>query len=201
MIVFFIILMAIFGTVLKFPKAKGWFGELLVKLYLNKLKQPEYYTLHNILLETGENKTSQIDHIVISVYGIFLIETKHYKGIITGNDKDQFWIQHLGWNQYQFYNPVKQNAGHIRALKKILKDQYIPKYISIICFSSFTNLKATSNTPVIHLSSLLKTIQMYKYKVMKAEDVKMFYHLIKSANRNNPKAIKMHIERIKRKMI
>ena len=48
---------------------------------------------------------------------IFVIETKNYKGIITGNEYDDNWNQILFNNKEVLRNPIKQNNGHIKALK------------------------------------------------------------------------------------
>ena len=66
------------------PIMKGREGEALVAKTLKRLSTSDYSVLHNVMLRTGTQLT-QIDHIIISVYGIFIIDTKHYKGIIIGS--------------------------------------------------------------------------------------------------------------------
>ena len=39
-----------------------------------------YHRLNNITLPLSNGGSTQIDHVIVSVYGIFVIETKHYKG-------------------------------------------------------------------------------------------------------------------------
>ena len=60
---------------------KGISGELVASYFLNKLDKSEYYIINNIILKIGD-RTTQIDHIVVSPYGIFVIETKDWKGKI-----------------------------------------------------------------------------------------------------------------------
>lgn len=57
------------------PKIKGFFGEKKVSSRIKRLPENDYRMLNDIYLRTDRG-TSQIDHIVISVYGIFVIETK-----------------------------------------------------------------------------------------------------------------------------
>lgn len=52
----------------------------------------DYHVLDDIVLNTKKG-TTQIDHIVVSKYGIFAIETKNYRGEIYGNDDRQQWTQ------------------------------------------------------------------------------------------------------------
>ncbi|MDN5364321.1 MAG: hypothetical protein PWQ91_1383 [Eubacteriales bacterium] len=64
------------------PKIRGFFGEKSVAFFLSRLDPAKYKVLHNVMLPAG-SKTTQIDHIVVSNYGIFVIETKNYGGWIT----------------------------------------------------------------------------------------------------------------------
>lgn len=70
-------------------KMKGKFGEFKTSSRLKHLTKNEYKVLNNIILKTKNNRTAQIDHIVVSVYGIFVIETKNYKGWIFGNENTE----------------------------------------------------------------------------------------------------------------
>lgn len=74
------------------PRIKGYFGEKSVSFFLTGLDETKYKILNNIMLKVG-NKTTQIDHVVVSNYGIFVIETKNYKGWIIGDEYDEYWKQ------------------------------------------------------------------------------------------------------------
>ncbi len=71
-------------------KIIGFAGEFWVRKELNKLPT-EYLFLNDIMLEV-DGKTTQIDHIVFSKYGIFVIETKQRNTYITGNEHDKYWV-------------------------------------------------------------------------------------------------------------
>ena len=74
-------------------KIKGWYGEKNVSNKLSYLDPQKYVTLNDILIKNDKGSSSQIDHLVISIYGIFVIETKNYKGWIFGNEKSEKWLQ------------------------------------------------------------------------------------------------------------
>ena len=78
-------------------KFKGDIGELAVAVVLKDLDKEKYKILHDIKIENPEalTKTSQIDHIIVSTYGIFCIETKGYKGKIYGKETSRQWCQYL----------------------------------------------------------------------------------------------------------
>jgi restriction system protein len=80
---------------LKSPWAKGHIGELLVRLFARwQLDKQTYRRLHNVTLNTPDG-TTQIDHIFISPYGIFVLETKNMSGWIFGSEKQAQWTQKL----------------------------------------------------------------------------------------------------------
>ena len=72
-IIIFVFLLGLFCFLFE-SKIIGFFGELWTKKDLKKLPK-EYKILNNIMIKVN-NSTHQIDHIVVSKYGIFVIETK-----------------------------------------------------------------------------------------------------------------------------
>ena len=127
----------------RFTKAniKGVIGEGVSRLFFMGLDTNEYKVLHNITLQNTEGKTTQIDHIIVSIYGVFVVETKNYQGWIYGNEIDRQWTQVIYKKRQQFYNPIKQNQGHIKALKGMLPEYKNIPFISIINFSPKATLK------------------------------------------------------------
>jgi hypothetical protein len=70
------------------PVLKGKAGERKVKNVLEKLDQNHYISFHDVYIPINNGKkTSQVDHIVLSQNGIYVIETKNYKGWITGAEQ------------------------------------------------------------------------------------------------------------------
>lgn len=142
------------------PKIKGYLGERRVSESLKRLNTKEYIVLNNIELKI-KGSISQIDHIIVSDYGIFVIETKNYKGWILGYEKDRYWYQVIYKYRRKFYNPVLQNQGHIYALKHVLKNYNYLRYYSIIAFTKRATLKTKTYTDVVYTNKLVKTIKKY----------------------------------------
>ena len=66
---------------------RGSVGEWQVANILKQLNSEQFVVLNDIMFEkqqttADEIATTQIDHIVVSIYGIFVIETKNYAGKI-----------------------------------------------------------------------------------------------------------------------
>jgi predicted RNA-binding Zn-ribbon protein involved in translation (DUF1610 family) len=189
MIIFFSILNAFL------PKIKGYLGEKDVSNRLSKLNLSNYKIINNLMLQVG-NKTTQIDHIVVSNYGIFVIETKNYKGWIMGTEFDEYWKKIIYKRKEKLYNPIKQNYGHIMALKEVLKDFKDLNYISIVVFTTKSDLKVTTTTDVIYTTKLLKTIKNYNNNTIPDENKEAIYMKLLSLNIDNKDNRKAHVQSI-----
>ena len=110
----------------------GWFGEHWTKKALSKLPKTKYKIINNLLLSV-DGLTHQIDHVIISQYGIFSIETKQYNGYITGSKYDKNWVRHAGKNKYYYTNPIRQNYGHCKALAELLNINESNIYNIVCC--------------------------------------------------------------------
>jgi len=147
-----------------YAKIKGAEGESIVANRLKKLHKKKYVVINNILINTG-NYTSQIDHVVISIYGIFVIETKHYNGWIHGHQNSEYWSQTFIKKKNRFKNPVQQNIGHIKALNNVLKEFKPIVHHPIVVFTGNAELKNVyTKTPVIYAHQLNKTIKSIAIK-------------------------------------
>lgn len=150
-----------FLSLLFYKKIVGKSGEFYVKNELKKLPKDKYLVLNDIMIPNN-NSTSQIDHIVVSKYGIFVIETKQYNGYIVGNEYDKMWKQN---NKFYINNPIHQNYGHIKALENLLKlDENT--FIQIICIPSTAKINITSKNHVLKLFELNKTILSYRETIL-----------------------------------
>lgn len=105
---------------LKSPTVIGASGERRVNSTLrNKLPDQDYILLENFTLPTSRG-TTQIDHIVLSRYGIFVIETKNMSGWIFGGESQARWTQVMRRHKSQFQNPLRQNYHHVKVVQDLL---------------------------------------------------------------------------------
>lgn len=179
------------------PQHIGSKGEARVASILAGLPS-EYQVLNDVIIPTKYG-TTQIDHIVFSPYGIFVIETKNYSGWIFGDEKSEQWKQTFRTKSSFFKNPVKQNWGHIYALAELLN---ISKrnFISIIVFANFSDLKVSSSIPVIQMKHLKKHILLYGNRCLFPEEVSQYYKVIAASEINDKDAAKQHVENIHNKI-
>ena len=111
---------AIFVAIIKSPWFKGVAGEFIVnvgaRLFLDK---EQYHLIKNVTLPT-EDGTTQIDHIIVSKFGVFVVETKNMKGWIFGSPNQKTWTQKIYKHSSKFQNPLHQNYKHTKTLQSLL---------------------------------------------------------------------------------
>lgn len=100
---------------------KGALGERRVRRSLRSLLDERDYRLFNDLTLPAGDGTTQIDHVILSRFGIFVIETKNMKGWIFGGADHARWTQVVYRRKSQFQNPIRQNYKHVRAVQDLLR--------------------------------------------------------------------------------
>ncbi len=122
----------------------GRYGEYLTYKNLQHFEKYGAKFLFNIYVPKENDKTTEIDVLMVCAKGIFVFESKNYSGWIFGSDNQKNWYQTLPVRRGEshkepFYNPIMQNKTHIKYLKTLLDDEYT--YNSIIVFSDRCTLK------------------------------------------------------------
>lgn len=105
---------------LKSPTVIGAAGERSVNSSLGRKLATEDYTILEDLTLPTKSGTTQVDHIVLSKYGIFVIETKNMSGWIFGGQNQARWTQVMRRHKSQFQNPLRQNYLHIKVVQGLL---------------------------------------------------------------------------------
>jgi hypothetical protein len=163
-ILFAIIALIVFGFIafISTPQGKGFWGEFKVKWILGKSQPPSKYVFNNIKL-VDEDKSIQIDHVVVSKKGILVIETKNISGSIYGQENQTYWTQVLagGHVKNKLYNPIKQNKSHIYHISKLLSEDL--KITSAVVFvqGNIEYIDADGVYSIRGLKRLIRTKQNY----------------------------------------
>lgn len=131
------------------PRGRGTASERALVLALLKLKIPAETIFHDLYVNTGPKRYSQIDVVVATKVGIIVFEVKDYKGWIYGTGYKPRWTQVLNYGntKHRFYNPIMQNRIHIGSLKRQLRQfDKIPFY-SVVIFYGECELKDITFVP------------------------------------------------------
>jgi len=164
-------------SIAKSPWFKGIIGEALVKLVAKiRLPADTYVPIHDVTLlsiHASSSDTTQIDHIFVSKYGIFVVETKNYQGWIFGNEKQAQWTQKLYKKSYRFQNPLRQNYKHQKALQALL-DIPFEKIHSVIAFMGEATFKTTMPKNVTRGGAYVGYIKSFRDVVFSDDEVREF---------------------------
>lgn len=183
------------------PKLLGHRGENIVRSRLAELDRTKYMVLNDLLIPNAKSKssTSQIDHVVVSQYGLFVIETKNYSGQIRGKETDAQWTQVNYRRKDRLSNPLRQNYGHVQAIKELLGESLSGKIVSIVAFTGNAELmvEVKMGTHLIYTKHLVKTIQQYDQVVLSAEQEKQIIEKLRTAHIADREQRKTHTKNIK----
>ena len=146
------------------------------------LPSDKYHKFHDVTLSTNGG-TTQIDHVFVSVFGVFVVETKNMGGWIFGSERDKTWTQIFpGGKKVRFMNPLRQNYGHVRALADALAKLGLPKDTvkSVIVFVGEAKLKRRMPPNVTVGLDAARYIRSFKTRLLTEEQVTAACAIIES---------------------
>ena len=179
---------------LVFFYSKGKAGEKAVARRLKRLPEEEYKVINDLMLPTSYG-TTQIDHVVISRYGIFVIETKNYQGYVYGGEDAEKWTQNIWGNKYSMPNPIRQNNTHVKALEYHLKKLNIDCPIhSIVTFSKRCRISiyVTGECKILYYNEVVPMILRYQVPSVTQDDIERIVKYLGEVNIEDKTERKKH---------
>lgn len=158
------------SVLLKLPATKGFFGEKSVQVFTSlRLDSAAYHRIDNVTLISAGG-TTQIDHVFVSEYGIFVVETKNMRGWIFGGESHAQWTQTIFRKSNKFQNPLHQNYKHVKALEALLP---VPSAVihSVVVFVGDSEFKTPMPKNVTRLSGLVTYIKSFASPVLTNDQV------------------------------
>ena len=169
-IAWFLVPLIILTILIKSSWFKGVLGEWQVNLLISCfLDKKSYHLIKNVTLPTTEGST-QIDHIVVSQFGIFVIETKNMKGWIFGREHQKQWTQKVFRNSFKFQNPLHQNYKHTQTLAACL-DVDSSAIHSVIIFIGESEFRTEMPANVTFARQGIEYIKSFAEPVFNANEV------------------------------
>ncbi len=191
-------LMLVVGL-LRTPWFKGWFGERLVRVFAHyQLDRALYRRLHDVTLSTPDG-TTQIDHVFISPFGIFVVETKNMRGWIFGGEQQAQWTQQIYKQRFRFQNPLRQNYKHLKALETVLgvATEHLHSVIAFVGDSTFKTAMPANVTQGI---GFVRYIKSFRQAVFSAEQVEAMLQTLQAGRCAPTRATQReHVQRLKQR--
>jgi len=189
---------------------KGEIGEYKIDIQLDQLPK-DYRYLSDLLIKNPKAKSgySQIDHVVLTPYGIFVIETKNYQGTIYGGKDRKTWSVN---RNFKMMNPFVQNYGHIKALASLINSKYQDLFISLVSFTKRSIFKVdldyrkiASNELIVYDIELSEFIHrkisvlkiQHKDPLLNDSDISTIYATFSKADIKDPQVRKEHEQALK----
>jgi hypothetical protein len=185
---------AVVVIILKSPWFKGWIGELQIN-FITKfiLDKDTYHLIRNVTIP-ADGGTTQIDHVIVSRFGVFVVETKNLRGWIFGKEGDAYWTQKLYRHSEKFQNPLRQNYKHTKTLSEILgiSDD---KMRSVVVFPGDSSFKTEMPENVTRPRGYIRYIRSQGKPVMTEGEVRQIINLI--AEKRLTPGLKTHFQHVK----
>ncbi len=161
-----------------------------------QLDKSVYTSLPDVTIKMNNGTTTQIDHILVSKFGIFVIETKNMKGWIFGSKEQKQWTQNIYGKKHSFQNPLHQNYKHTKALEEILGDT--KNIHSIVTFVGECEFKTDMPDNVFLGGKYIDYIKSFKRPIFPISEVNKIINILENnrlaRNRNTNKS---HISSLK----
>lgn len=158
---------------------------------------PNYIIYPNIILSKGGYvKTTELDHLVISPYGIFCIETKSHSGSIYGGVYSKRWTQYLAGKGYPFYNPLFQNNNHCIALQSLLGTMQKSKIHNYVFFPYADKVRVESKDVFTSVQSLLGIIKAHKTPIYTIQELTDIAYLLAKYTASYESMHGKHVENV-----
>ncbi|WP_102261178.1 nuclease-related domain-containing protein [Mesobacillus jeotgali] len=189
---------------------KGEIGEYKIDIQLDQLSKDCRY-LSDLLIKNPKAKSgySQIDHVVLTPYGIFVIETKNYQGTIYGGKDRKTWSVN---GKFKMMNPFIQNYGHIKALSSLIDQKYKEFFVSLVSFTKRATFKVDldfrkiqSNELIVYDIELSEFIHRkvsvlkikHKEPLLSEREISVIYDVFLNVNIKDPAIKRAHEQALK----
>lgn len=174
-----------------FASFKGWLGEkgAQVGMWL-WLDGKVYRRIHDLVIPS-QGGTTQIDHVIVSVHGIFVVETKNMKGWIFGDERSPQWTQSIFGRKSRFQNPLHQNYRHVKALAEFLN---VPEPVMrpLVFFFGDCEIK-TPMPPNVLTRGLCTYIKSFREEVMTPGQVDSVFARLTAAKATPAASHRIHV--------
>lgn len=194
-----VVVLKMLSAVLSTPAMKGRIGERRVARRLRDGLGPEYEILNDVYLPSREGETTQIDHIVVSPYGIFVVETKNWTGWIFGDAESAKWTQSVYRKKSSFQNPIRQNYKHICELGRNLGIG-ADYFIGVVAITGDCTFKTEMPDGVVYSRQASKYIRSFKQEIIKPGQVSEIAQAILEWQASIPESVKAaHVSNLRRR--
>jgi hypothetical protein len=172
-------------------------AELQVTNALRTLDLKSYVVFENLILNSSGNTAhTEIDHVVVSPYGIFCIETKSHQGSIYGFNKNKEWTQYIGPQTHCLPNPLRQNYKHTKAIELLLGANVKAPIHSYVVFPNAQKISVDSTFVTKSISDLTEKISKHKQPIYNLHDCERILKTLAYASSKSSELTEVHAQEV-----
>lgn len=134
--------------------------------------------MHDFILPGAYGGLAKVDHAILTAGGILCIQSKHYNGVVFGAEDEAQWTNVDGVSRRRFLNPLIQNEGRARALRKVVPDVPVA---NLVIFTGSVEFTSPPPKNVIHVDQLESYVAKYIFGPSKIDDWQAVWLTVQSA--------------------
>ncbi len=142
----------------------GKIGQVRIRSALSKRSKD---VLNDFIIPGAYGGLAKVDHAILTAGGILCIQTKHFTAIELAGKEEAQWTNVDGVNRRRFLNPLIQNEGRTRALRKVVPDVPVE---NLVIFTGSVEFTSAPPKNVIHIRDLESYIAKHVFGPSKIED-------------------------------
>jgi hypothetical protein len=156
-----------------------------------------YVIFENVILpSSGNTAHTEIDHIVVSPYGIFCIETKSHSGSIYAYERNKDWAQYLGGKKYSINSPHRQNYKHVKAIEELVGSDLRAPIHSYVAFPNAYQVITDSNFVYCNIGALIDHISRHNRPIYTIDECTRIMKSLAYASSQKNALLKVHINEV-----
>ena len=203
LLLFLFFVVVVVKAIVNSPEYRGRRGEKFVNRQLANLPADKYVSCLNLLLPVASGgETTEIDHVVFSRHGVFVLETKNYNGWIFGEEKSRYWTQIIYRTKHKFQNPLRQNYKHIKTLQQItgLSDKHFHNLVVFVGDTQFKNNLPNHVISGRRARQLCRIIAQYDAILLSEDEINHAVAAVRQHNRREVAgAARAHVRHLRAK--
>lgn len=167
------------------PGFKGVFAEYKLNQLLRWRLSKQYQHFRKLKLYTAKDELTEIDHLVLCPYGIFVIKVRSDRGRISGNETAANWRRHYFARDKQLMNPLHQNFKNVEAVKHLLQllgKESAQAVYSVVVFNRVAQFASTMPSNVMYVDAAAAYLKQFTEVVLSDEQVSRFAAVLKQAS-------------------
>lgn len=172
----------------RYTESENWGEAMVRRLLMQQFSSALSHPMSNVTLP-ADGGTTQIDHVLVSTKGVFVIECKNFTGWIFASSSAPEWMQtlpgrrHGPARKFPFQNPVRQNFKHVKTVQKLL-DFLPPQHIhSVVVFTGDAEFKTLRPESVVLGKELAAYLQAWTADVLSPNKVHISVGRLECARR------------------